>query len=273
MKICSAKTTLGKRCTKPAKDNSKFCSAHLKKVKKTQQTGGAKFDDYALPPKTYMYVGAEQKRMTTEDILSLNFKDKVVGTIAGCFCPPHKGHFAMILEACRDNKLDIVFVKTVNRDKASSARHGVPAQASIKILSIYAKYIYDTVGTEVFISTEFIPWDIPNTVDKILNIKVIELEGEVTKQAMEQAKEQEQANPLLGTVRRYLSNFDKVNNTKVFNRVMFRNTTKGVSATNYIRTMKTLLTETAKFLPDFMTEQEKYQLIADIIYDYGTFLV
>ena len=89
---------------------------------------------------------------------------------------------------------------------------------------------------------------------------------------MEQAKETEQANFLKGKARNYLRNFDKVNNTKVFSRVMFRNSENGVSATNYIRTMKSMLNETAKFLPDIMTEQEKYQLIADIIYDYGTIL-
>ena len=100
----------------------------------------------------------------------------------------------------------------------------------------------------------------------------MEIEGEPTKQNMEQAKEKEHANKLINTRRTYLRNFDKVNNTKVFSRAMFRNTENGVSATSYIRTMKSMLNETAKFLPDIMTEQEKYQLIADIIYDYGTLL-
>ena len=269
MSVCSAKTRLGERCTKPAKSGSKMCSIHSKVRRLNNQKGGSKFDDYVLPEKTHIYVGSEQKRMTENDVLSFDFTNKIVGMVSGCFCPPHKGHFAMIFEACRQNKLDILFLKTVNN---SRPRHGVPLEVSLKVLSIYAKYIYDELGTHVFVSSDGIPWSIPNTVNKILNIEVMELKGEPTELNRTQAKEQESANFLTGTSRTYLRNFDKVNNTKVFRRVMFRNSENGLSATIFIREMKSMLTETAKFLPDQMPETEKYQLIADIIYDYGTLL-
>lgn len=98
-----------KRNTKTKKTNTKTNTKIKKRnVRSTKRQnkkiyikmGGAKFglptEEYVLPERTYLYVansGDEIIKTTSSQISQFDFKDKTVGVMSGCFCPPHIGHF------------------------------------------------------------------------------------------------------------------------------------------------------------------------------------
>jgi len=45
-----------------------------------------------------------------------------VGQLAGCFGPPHRGHYEYIKKACLDYNLNYLFIKTNNRENPASSR-------------------------------------------------------------------------------------------------------------------------------------------------------
>ena len=265
MTICISKTGPGgSRCSKRAIAGSNLCSIHLK------QNGGSKFRDYILPEKPYMLVKDDEIILSKGEVSSLNYAGKTVGLMSGCFCPPHKGHFQAIYDACHKYNIDILFLRTQNSPNKDRSRHGLPLSVSLTLLCIYAKYIYSKLGTEIIISPEDIPWNINSSMDKLLMIDVIEVDGEPKEEHIKAAKDIQKINALEGTTRNFLINFDKVNNNKVFKVVLFRNKETGISATSFVKSMKRLLVDSASFLPDGLSESEKYGLIADMITEFGT---
>ena len=235
-----------------------------------KQIGSSKFKDYILPERPYMLVKDDEIILSKHDLETLNYSGKTVGLMSGCFCPPHKGHFQTIYDACHNYNIDILFLRTQNNAVKDRSRHGLPLSVSLTLLNIYAKHIYSKLGTQIIISPEDIPWNINPSMDKLLMIDVIEIDGEPREEDIEKAKDIEKSNALEGTSRNFLKNFDKVNNNKVFKAVLFRNKQTGLSATSFVKTMKKLLVDSASFLPDELSDSEKYGLIGDMISEFGT---
>lgn len=264
---------------------------HKKKILK----GGNydEFVDLTLPKdEHYVYIGTDVQNIVSGDMVSgnivsgdiiskMDFKGKNVGIIAGCFCPPHKGHYQTIYDACAKNKLDYMFIHTMNNSNAIKSRHGVPALFSVKMLSYFAKNINKYLGTQFFISntSQSIPWDINNSMNKIYMIDVVEMDGEPTESNMEYVREREDTDPLANAARRYLINFKPNVDKKVQYSVLFRNKLTSISATSFIKSIIKYrdgsiddLRESISYLPDFIDESTKIQIIKDIIKDYGEYL-
>lgn len=97
------------------------------------------------------------------DYRKINYKNKNIGSIAGCYCPPHKGHYNSFLRVIREFKLDVLFIETTNTDRYS--RHGTPLKHSLETLRKWAKCIERETNAKVFVldsmsNFEFIPRDI-----------------------------------------------------------------------------------------------------------------
>ena len=237
---------------------------------------------YELPEYYYLHIGSDIKEKISGDTISkMDFKEKNVGIMAGCFCPPHKGHYQTIYDACAKNNLDFMFIKTTNNSNVQKSRHGVPASFTIKMLSYFAKYINNKLGTQFFISntSESLPWNINNSMKKLYEIDIVELDGEPTENDIENANKREQKDPLANAARRYLINLKPNDDMKVQYSVLFRNKSTSISATSFIKSIIKLrdgvtldFTESMSYLPDFLNEETRRKIIKDIIKDYGEYL-
>jgi hypothetical protein len=240
---------------------------------------------YILPDRSYLYVGtSDEKVMNNAETIQYNFEGKNVGVMSGCFCPPHAGHFQTIYDACVKNNLGVMFIKTTNSDnRPERTRHGLPSALTIKLLHHFARYIHDTLGTEFFItnSPEEVPWDINTSMNQLILIQVNEIDGEPTEEDIKNATIIEQTNPLVGKARRFLENFDRENNEKVFNSVLFRNKLNGLSATSFVRSLIEILKDphdenlyaiSGTYLPPIFNDEEKYAIIDDMLVEFGAYL-
>lgn len=255
-----------------------------------EQTGGSDFDNYALADKQYRYVGATEEILTDKQVEEFNYKGKNVGYISGCFCPAHKGHYSTIRDACIKNNLNTLLITSVNRaTTGSGARHGLPANVTLKLLTIYARQLYREFKTEFIIAANMMPVRYLNSdMNNLFMYEVVELDREPTKQDIEKGMLKEQTNPLLEWSKQYLSKFSRTNSI-VFISVLFRNEANGISATSFVKSMIEFLktikegrpeSETRKalevsgtYLPDFLPEKDKFQLINDMVTEFGPFLI
>jgi hypothetical protein len=222
--------------------------------------------------------------MSNAETIQHNFEGKNVGVMSGCFCPPHAGHFQTIYDACVKNNLGAMFIKTTNSDNRSErTRHGLPSALTIKLLHHFARYIRDTLGTEFFItnSSQEVPWDINTSMNQLILIQVNEIDGEPTEEDIKNATIIEQTNPLVGKARRFLENFDRENNEKVFNSVLFRNKLNGLSATSFVHSLIEILKDphdenlyaiSGTYLPSIFNDEEKYAIIDDMLVEFGAYL-
>ena len=264
---------------------------HKKKTRRNRiKKGGSKFGiptvEYVLPERTYLHVGnTEDTFVLGAKIAEYNFEGKNVGVMSGCFCPPHVGHFQTIYDACVKNSLGVMFLKTTNSDnRPERTRHGLPSAITIKLLHHFAKKIHSLLGTEFFITntTEEVPWGINTSMDHLFLIEVNEIDGEPTNADIERANTIEQTNPLTGKARRFLENFDRENNTKVFNSVLFRNKQNGVSATSFVHSLMNILENpddsnayaiSSEYLPSVIfTDEEKHDIIDDMLIEFGAYI-
>lgn len=254
-------------------------------VKRGGGTFGIPTETFILPENTYIYVGDyDDTFVPLNEIINNSFDGKNVGEMSGCFCPAHAGHYETIYNACLQNKLDIMFLKTINsNNRPERTRHGVPSAFTLKMLYYFAKQIHSELGTEFYItsSAQGIPWSINTSMDNLYLINVVETNGEPTEADFEKGKLIEAKNPLENTSRRFLENFDKENNTKVTNVVLYRNKEDGYSATRFTQNLIKLMNEpytdenyanVAMFIPHFFNDEEKQMIISDIIDDYGAYL-
>jgi hypothetical protein len=208
-----------------------------------------------------------------------------VGEMYGCYCPPHKGHFENIKEACEKLDLKVLFLHTNNRNDVSRSRHGIPADFSVKQLCIFAKYLYDTLDLITFISSDgsnATPWEITSDLDNFYNISGTEYDGkESYEKALEYKTKEEKGDPLKNVFPRVFKNFERSTpekkQTKMKNIVFLRNKNDGLSATKFTECLisikdvmetdipdkKTLYEKCYNFLPDFYTETMKYDYIND----------
>lgn len=232
-----------------------------------------------------MYVGtSDETVMSNTETIQYNFEGKNVGVMSGCFCPPHAGHFQTIYDACVKNNLGAMFIKTTNSDNRSErTRHGLPSALTIKLLYHFARYICDTLGTEFFItnSSQEVPWDINTSMNQLILIQVNEIDGEPTEEDIKNATIIEQTNPLVGKARRFLENFDRETNDKVFNSVLFRNKLNGLSATSFVHSLIEILKDphdenlyaiSGTYLPSIFNDEEKYAIIDDMLVEFGAYL-
>jgi hypothetical protein len=254
-------------------------------IKKGGGTFGIPTETFMLPENTYLYVGEyDDTFVPLIEAEKIQFEGKNVGEMSGCFCPPHAGHYQTIYNACLENKLNVMFLKTINsNNRPERTRHGVPSAFTIKMLYYFAKQIHSELGTEFYItnSAQGIPWSINTSMDNLYLINVVETHGEPTEADYEYGRQIQAKNPLEKTSRRFLENFDKENNTKVQNVVLYRNKDDGYSATQFIQNLIKLANEpysdetyakVTMFIPYFFDDEEKHMIISDIIDDYGAYL-
>lgn len=177
-----------------------------------------------------------------------------------------------------------MFIGTTNSDnRPEKTRHGLPSSITIKLLHQFARYINHELGTEFFItsSSQEVPWSINTSMDNLFLISVNEINGQPTEADIERATMIEQTNPLEGKSSRYLENFDRENNIKVFNSVLFRNKDNGVSATSFVHSLMRILedpydadayVDSAAYLPPIFNDEEKYAIIDDMLIEFGAYL-
>jgi len=75
---------------------------------------------------------------------------KIVLRIAGCFCPPHIGHYNLVDTIISKIKPAIVNISTTNR--SSNPRHGTPVEHTIKTWKDWSKILSAKYGVDFYIS-------------------------------------------------------------------------------------------------------------------------
>ena len=80
-------------------------------------------------------------------------KDKIILSFAGCFCPPHVGHYNMVDTAISKIKPDIVQIQIVNSNE--DTRHGTPLEHSIQTWKKWGKVLSEKYGVDMYVSHFF----------------------------------------------------------------------------------------------------------------------
>jgi hypothetical protein len=208
-----------------------------------------------------------------------------VGSMYGCYCPPHKGHYENILTACKELDLRILFLHTANTYNASSSRHGIPAEFSVEHLCIFAKQIHNILDKNIIIfisaaSTNSYTWDIESNMDTLYDITGYEFDTEDEKiKAIAYKEKEESTDALERTFLKVYKNFERSTpekkQTKVLRKVFIRDKKDGLSATklteclidikNKLETDATPSKEIYKkcysYIPEFYTEDMKYNYV------------
>jgi len=103
----------------------------------------------------------EKKVRTPEDIsdfsveqLKERTKDKVILSIAGCFCPPHAGHYNLVDTAISKIKPDIVIINSVNRNE--NPRHGTPLSHTLKTWKNWGNILSKKHNVDLYIPNDYI---------------------------------------------------------------------------------------------------------------------
>jgi hypothetical protein len=241
------------------------------------------------------------------DLNDINIKDKVIGFIAGCYCPPHKGHLKTWIQACVDLNLDILFITTLTnyfKTKQFYSRHGIPIEFTEWVVSNWYKELKNRDGKQV---TVVFSNDIPYTSigDKFKQLYLISgYEGdspdfpEELIENLNNTSKWDLSEPDVNywgrkTPARDYKITNKRNNPvgdntypiwKISNKSYWRNTSDkspmNPSATKFSKCLKTAKTNLLKgidtrkecfiFLPDFMKDKEKYEYIDKIMLEYYT---
>jgi len=115
------------------------------------------------------------------DYSKINYKNKNIGSISGCYCPPHKGHYNSFIRVIREFKLDILFIETTNTDKFS--RHGTPLKHTLETLKKWAKCIERVTKAKVYVLDDMTNFAfIPRDISHFYMIQIYDEEEESPKQ-------------------------------------------------------------------------------------------
>lgn len=123
----------------------------------------AHFGDDELPAKRAKRdeadVASNPSRSIVDNIdhITATIHGKKIGKLAGCFCPPHKGHYASFFQAITDLNLDMLFITSVNRK--TFTRHGTPLEHTYRALSMFARQLQADTGAEVYVMSSSPPTD------------------------------------------------------------------------------------------------------------------
>lgn len=72
--------------------------------------------------------------------------------MAGCFCPPHKGHYKTFKDSILNFNLDVLIIQSFNHVKPKNTRHGTPLEHTIRVLEMYARQLMAEIeGVEVYV--------------------------------------------------------------------------------------------------------------------------
>ena len=127
-----------------------------------------KFTFYDKDSNTYQELSAKE---LNQMFLS---KDNInIGTMTGCFCPPHKGHLEAMKSFVKDLHIDVLIISSVNSDKRFGARHYIPLDFTDHILKQYAKFI----GCSVLITSikdNYVPEFYKKLKGKMFNMRAME---------------------------------------------------------------------------------------------------
>ena len=143
------------------------------------------------------------KNKTINDLSKTEFVDFVTGKIIvvmnGCFCPPHFGHYLSFIRAIEEIqekqkiKVDILLLTTTNN--SDHPRHGTPVEHTVETLERWGRKIK---GVDVLVGSSlphpnpgvnwsthtknFISFNMPDTVKRIYEVRVLEGVSEIPKQ-------------------------------------------------------------------------------------------
>lgn len=247
--------------------------------------GGFEFTPESIRDNTLSAEQTVEALKDTIDIFKTNGMTTNVGKMTGCYCPPHKGHYESILNACKELDLRVLFLSSNNRPGASRSRHGMPSEFSAEQLCIFAKQIYMEMGENIVIfvtagSSLSTPWEIESNMDKFFIISSFEYDDEESKQLAIQSKALEEAVDPLAKVfpkvfRKFKRSTPEQRQTKVSNKIFLRDKKEGFSATKFTKCLielrdqletaggdkRALYNKCYYFLPDFYTEEMKYNYI------------
>jgi len=178
------------------------------------------FEDVRTPGCIFVNGEASASLVTPESLDVNVFVGQKVGSVVGCFCPPHRGHYSMV--AALGKQLDIVLLKTVNY--STDSRHGTPLEHT---MATWIKWCATIPNTKFFIFwsvwNSWVEESVPADVDGVYMHVSIEDESQRQK-LMDEAKQY---------------NFSQYKNvSKSKHRLIVQTRTGSVSATEFVRALK-----------------------------------
>jgi len=189
----SPKTRLSKKLSKNKRGGSNSTTTNRSKTVTNRRNSNNASEAYAasaasvapveFSTRLFNDIPVNIKNKASKEKFESFYKDKTVGIMSGCFCPPHKGHYNSFLQAINSGtkekyKLDFLFIETTNSGtKSEGSRHGTPVSHTLETLNKWANKIYEEIGTQVFINNSVDPYKsnyqfIPRNVGHVYDISV-----------------------------------------------------------------------------------------------------
>jgi len=203
----------------------------------------------------------------------INWSNKKVGLIAGCFCPPHRGHYEMVLNSIKTFNLNIVVLRVVGNPNRKYTRHGVTEQESINIWYEWGKTIlrkHNVIIIPISITTQL---DfIPKNILLLFRIGVAETDEELKEEKEELMKiEQERKDAIrTGNKIRPIIFARNVPAERMTGQILTRNPDSGLSATKFVECLEQLkptrrgvpnINNCLKYVPYELSENERVKYI------------
>ena len=234
-----------------------------------------KFTFYDKDSNTY-------KELTSKELnqMFLSKENINIGSMSGCFCPPHKGHLEAMKAFVKDLHIDVLILNSMNSNKRFGSRHYIPLDFTYYILKQYAKYI----GCSVLITSSkdnYVPEFYKKLKGKMFNMRAME---DITLEQFHELNAKDGFTKFEDHDNIYIKNSygragpgqrRNFNEDQLFDVNYFREE-DGSSATKTAKCIGDVATEMKesrecfKYLPDEYSEDEKMNYINTIIREYYT---
>jgi hypothetical protein len=173
----------------------------------------------------------------------LDWTNKIVGVVAGCYCPAHRGHYESIVYLIQKFKLNVIIIMIFGHAKPENSRHGVPESESVKAWKSWGKIIEKKYRcTVVVVKNDYNLRFVPNTVRYVFLVQISETE-----------KQQEE--------KKYSSLFlPNVDRNIISRQIILRNR-NNLSATNFTQCLMNVNDNCLRFVPFDISRKERLDYI------------
>ena len=199
--------------------------------------------------------GQSKKRKLTEGI-ETSEQEKNVLLMAGCFCPPHKGHFEML-----KNNITLYDRAYIFLWNAGGQRHGFTQDENYNLWTYYIDLLHDDQVDKVHIR-KLRPASghpvITGIRDNMRHYRRMADKGKIVNFTILLGSDYTE--PRIAPIKANLEiNDDKMGNINVAFRIINRNEEDDISATAFVDALKQEI-DYDKYLPDEIHEQENSQI-------------
>jgi hypothetical protein len=256
-------TLKGKKC-KLCQKKEGLCHIHSQKAssKKTASKKRSSSPKRLSSPKRSS--SSKKEGVDLTDYNAKEFEDasrgKTILMIAGCFCPPHAGHYGFVNSSIVKVKPDIVVIWTMNRNEYP--RHGSPLDHTLETWRSWGKIFSRKYGVDIFVTSA--PYDIVWGADAKMLIEVEVYEGDmpagISPNSMTAKSWGDKSMAYFKKMRSREGNYFDFHIKREGN----------LSATNFTKCLKDLTKDCLEYVPEDLRGEDRVEYVKNIREKYGS---